>query len=148
MGHAARSASSKPGSRTQVTIFVASAHYRFFWRIRMTMPSMLRAPKPPAFLARNRRCKLVLIGLVLLIVPGILLADSSGRLRGVATPGCYCHCAGAHTAGGCAKMCELPRYASRWWAKTCARPHAHPRGEDPGAGPHLHHSNHAEYARK
>ena len=29
---------------------------------------------------------------------------------------CYCHCGMSKARGGCVKMCEMPKYASRWWA--------------------------------
>jgi hypothetical protein len=35
---------------------------------------------------------------------------------------CYCHCGMSKARGGCVKMCEMPKYASRWWATSCARP--------------------------
>src|SRR5664279_5341493 len=49
-------------------------------------------------------------------------ADTSSNVRKVSAGGCYCGCAQSKTAGGCGKMCELPKYASRWWAVTCAKP--------------------------
>jgi len=45
------------------------------------------------------------------------------------------------------KMCELPKYASRWWATSCAKSRIHSNGDNPGAGPHLHHKDRAERAR-
>jgi hypothetical protein len=44
-------------------------------------------------------------------------------------------------------MCELPKYASRWWAVTCAKPHLDRHHDDSNAGPHLHHPDRAEHAR-
>ncbi|HXR32158.1 MAG TPA: hypothetical protein VN830_00510 [Verrucomicrobiae bacterium] len=63
-------------------------------------------------------------------------ADTSGRAK-ERNPGCYCGCAMSKTTAGCSKMCELPKYASRWWAVTCAKPRSNPPAENPGAGPRL-----------
>jgi len=63
-------------------------------------------------------------------------ADTSGRAK-EHKPGCYCGCGMSKTTAGCSKMCELPKYASRWWAVTCAKPRANPPAESPGAGPRL-----------
>lgn len=74
------------------------------------------------------------------------LADTSSNVRKVSPGGCYCGCAQSKTAGDCGKMCELPKYASRWWAVTCAKPRAKTRVETPGAGPHFAHPPKAERA--
>src|ERR1700732_1608534 len=100
--------------------------------------------------ANSRRgllSRLFLTAAALLRMSWTLFANSSSHLRSTNEMGCYCHCAGARTLGSCVKMCELPKYASRWWARSCARPHTHVPTDDPGAGPHLHHSNRAEHAR-
>ena len=76
----------------------------------------------------------------------ILRADTPGRTRSVSAGGCYCNCAQSKTKLGCVKMCELPRYASRWWATTCAKPRASSPAENPGAGPRLPHPGRAERA--
>jgi hypothetical protein len=77
-----------------------------------------------------------------------VLADSSGRVREINTGGCYCGCAQSKTSAGCIKMCELPKYASRWWAVTCAKPHMNTPAEKSGAGPRLPHPAKAERAAK
>jgi hypothetical protein len=76
-----------------------------------------------------------------------LLADSTSRLRSALTGGCYCCCSESKTRGGCVKMCELPKYVSRWWATTCAKPHIRRPVDNSNAGPHLHHPDRAEHAR-
>jgi len=76
----------------------------------------------------------------------ILRADTSSNTRSVPAGGCYCNCAQSKTKLDCVKMCELPRYASRWWAATCAKPRASSPSENPGAGPRLPHPDHAERA--
>ena len=76
-----------------------------------------------------------------------VLADTSGALRSPAPTACYCACAEAHARGGCAKMCELKKYAARWWATTCAKPRAHSPANNSGSGPRLPHPDHAEHAQ-
>jgi hypothetical protein len=76
-----------------------------------------------------------------------VLADTSGALRYPEPTACYCACAEAHARGGCAKMCELKKYAARWWATTCAKPRAHSPANNSGSGPRLPHPDHAEHAQ-
>ncbi|HEY4980044.1 MAG TPA: hypothetical protein VII25_12830 [Candidatus Acidoferrum sp.] len=73
-------------------------------------------------------------------------ADTSSRVRAVTPGGCYCGCAQSKTSAGCGKMCELPKYASRWWAVSCAKPRTKTPTENPGAGPHFPHTPRAERA--
>ncbi len=74
------------------------------------------------------------------------LADTSSSVRKVSAGGCYCGCSHAKTSAGCGKMCDLPKYASRWWAVTCAKPRSKTPAENPGAGPHFAHQPKAERA--
>jgi hypothetical protein len=60
---------------------------------------------------------------------------------------CYCHCAMSKARSGCAKMCETPKYASRWWATTCARARRKAPVDNPGASPRLPHPDRAEHAQ-
>jgi len=76
----------------------------------------------------------------------ILRADTPGTLRSVPAGGCYCNCSHSKAKLGCAKMCELPRYASRWWATSCAKPRVSSPQDNRGAGPRLPHPDHAERA--
>jgi len=73
-------------------------------------------------------------------------ADTSSQIRKPNLGGCYCGCAQSKTSVGCAKMCELPKYASKWWAVSCAKPRAQAPAETPGAGPHYPHVPRAERA--
>jgi len=73
-------------------------------------------------------------------------ADSSSRVAQPNVGGCYCGCAQSKTSVGCGKMCELPKYASRWWAVTCAKPRVKSQTDNPGAGPHFPHPPKAERA--
>ncbi|MGA3176737.1 MAG: hypothetical protein ABSE19_05260 [Candidatus Acidiferrum sp.] len=75
-------------------------------------------------------------------------ADTSGRVKETKPGGCYCGCAMSKTSAGCSKMCELPKYASRWWAVTCAKPRANAPAATPGAGPRLPRPARAERAAK
>ncbi len=75
-----------------------------------------------------------------------VLADTSGAFRSGSAV-CYCACAESHARGGCAKMCELKKYASRWWATSCAKPRAHTPANNAGTGPRLPHPDHAEHAQ-
>ncbi len=73
-------------------------------------------------------------------------ADSHGQRSKTIVGGCYCGCAHSKTSVGCAKMCELPKYASHWWAVSCSKPRVQPPVETPGAGPHYPHKPRAERA--
>jgi hypothetical protein len=44
-------------------------------------------------------------------------------------------------------MCEMPKYASRWWATSCTKSRSRYSGDNPGAGPRLRHKDRAEHAR-
>jgi hypothetical protein len=73
-------------------------------------------------------------------------ADTSSPLHPRKVSGCYCSCAQSKTSAGCAKMCELPKYASRWWAVTCTKPRIASPSETPDAGPHFPRAPKAERA--
>ena len=75
-----------------------------------------------------------------------LLANTPGQLRKVSAGGCYCHCAQSRTRAGCAMMCDLPKYLSRWWATSCVKPRIKPSTNEHGAGPKLPHPDRAEHA--
>jgi len=109
-------------------------------------PEMTMSGDPGNLQKRVLR-RLFLAGLPLLATTWSLVADTPGRLHALAAPGCYCRCAPSRGLGSCVKMCELPRYASRWWAVSCAKPHRRSAGDNPGAGPRLHHRDRAEHAQ-
>ena len=73
-------------------------------------------------------------------------ADTSGTFRKQPTSSCYCQCAQSKSSAGCAKMCELPKYASRWFAVNCSKPRAQAPTATPGAGPHYPRAPRAERA--
>jgi len=100
-------------------------------------------------LLRLRRIGLWLV-LDLLFAAALLAftawADTSAKVHHVPIDGCYCGCAMSKTSGGCGKMCELPKYASRRWAVTCSKPHASVPVETPNAQPRLPHPSRTERA--
>lgn len=103
----------------------------------------------PSFTRRLPRLALWLLAEFLILVAALtvsVLADTSGRVRKITPGGCYCGCAQSKTSAGCTKMCELPQYASRWWAVSCTKPHMKTPAEKSGAGPHVPHPGRAERA--
>lgn len=86
-------------------------------------------------------------GICLLAFTSPLLGDTPALLRGTPTGGCYCRCAGSMRHGGCVRMCESKKYASRWWAKSCAKPHMSTPMRDSHAGPRFPHPGRAEHAQ-
>jgi hypothetical protein len=111
------------------------------------MPSTLAAHARRALFFR----RLLLSAAALLAGSQILAANTSVRIQPKADDGCYCHCAESRSRDGCTKMCELPKYAARWWATTCVKPRHHysplPNPANPGASPRLPHPDRAEHAR-
>jgi hypothetical protein len=101
----------------------------------------------PALLLRARSLRRHALLALILVAPIALLADTSSAPRSAPTSSCYCHCAVSHARSGCAKMCELPKYASRWWANSCAKPRRLAPKENPGASPRLPHPDRAEHAQ-
>jgi len=73
-------------------------------------------------------------------------ADSSGKIREVPVQCCYCGCNASKTSAGCGKMCELPKYAARRWAVTCAKPRVTTPTENPDAGPRFPRAGRSERA--
>jgi hypothetical protein len=109
----------------------------------------MRRPPSPSY-SSYRRAILVraLLALALAAVAALgLLADTPSRVRDVPAGGCYCGCCESHARGGCVKMCELPKYASRWWATTCAKPRVQHPAVHSDAGPRLRRPARAEHAR-
>lgn len=77
----------------------------------------------------------------------ILSANTPGQLRSAAVSTCYCYCAGSHARRGCVKICQLPKYASRPWATTCAKPRLKLPIEERDAGPRYEHPGRSERAQ-
>jgi hypothetical protein len=110
------------------------------------MPSTLAAHARRGLFLR----RLLLLAAALLTWSQILEANTLVRVQPKPDDGCYCHCSQSSTRDGCTKMCELPKYASRWWATTCVKPrHRYSPLPNPshGASPRLPHPDHAEHAQ-
>src|SRR5215469_5703552 len=102
-----------------------------------------------SFLCETRSGRQVSLGLIgagicLLAFTPHLLADTPTLLRRTPTAGCYCQCAESKLQGNCIKMCESKKYASRWWAKSCAKPHMSTPRHDSHAGPRFPHPGRSE----
>ncbi len=91
--------------------------------------------------------RIYLLGLAFLASSLTLLADTPALLRTVPADGCYCHCAESHRQGGCVKMCDSKRYASRWRATKCAKPRMRTPADNSNAGPRFPHPGRAEHAK-
>ncbi|HUE57072.1 MAG TPA: hypothetical protein VMO76_14655 [Candidatus Udaeobacter sp.] len=91
--------------------------------------------------------KLFSLGIILLTCSISLLANTPGMLRSLPSGGCYCRCSESHQRGGCVKLCDSKRYASRWWAKKCVKPHMQTPTDNPNAGPRFPHPGKAEHAK-
>ena len=125
------------------TLFWYSRAIGFFLLPRETLPMQSTR------LQRFRRTALWL-ALDLVIASALLAftawADSSANRSTVPSSGCYCCCGPSKAAGGCAKMCDLPKNAGHHWAVTCSKPRAKTPTEAPGAGPHFPRPSHNERA--
>jgi len=110
--------------------------------------AVMRAGSGSRTIQRRTSRATLWLGSVIVLFPLPLLADTFGPLRATPSAACYCRCAMSRAHGGCAKMCESKRYASRWWATTCSKPRSRkPAGENPGASPRLPHPDRAEHAQ-
>jgi hypothetical protein len=134
---------SRPSSRTPVPNFSSRLLHRFFFGSAANFVMGTPFPSQPS---RRLLLRGLFLALVSLASTASLVADTSGLLRPKAAS-CYCHCAVSRASSGCAKMCESARYASRWWATSCARPHRKATGTGSGASPRLPHPARAEHAR-
>src|SRR5580700_11149735 len=77
----------------------------------------------------------------------ILSADTPAELRTATVGTCYCRCAESSAHRACVKMCESPKYAARWWAKTCAKPRLKLPVENRNVGPRFPHPGSKERAQ-
>ena len=105
----------------------------------------------PLLLNRPDRRNLVLCTTSLLtcLIGGslILSADIPAELRSATVGTCYCKCAESRAHRSCIKMCELPKYASRAWAKKCIKPRLRLPVEHRDAGPRFPHPGRNERAQ-
>jgi hypothetical protein len=107
---------------------------------------MLRLPVN-AFALRRLARRWLGLGIAFLACSFTVLADTSALLRTVPVSRCYCHCSEAHSRGGCVRMCESKRNASRWWAISCVKPHMKPPAPNSNAGPRFPHPGRAEHVK-
>jgi len=98
-------------------------------------------------LRRRSLRKLCVLGTIFLAFSVALFADTPSLLRSVPAAGCYCHCAESRVRGGCVKMCDSKRYASRWRATKCAKPHMRTPAANSNAGPRFPHPGRSEHAK-
>jgi hypothetical protein len=101
-------------------------------------------PTPPRL--RRRFIASFSIAATLLLLGVSLRADATKSLPKEPMPKCYCGCAVSHTRGGCVRMCELKKYAARWWATNCAKHRGNPPADTRGAGPRYPHPGRFERA--
>jgi len=101
----------------------------------------------PVLKPRRRFSRGVLVGLTLLVTSFSVQGDTRSAVGSRAVGVCYCHCGMSKARSGCAKICETPKYASRWWATSCVRPRRKPPVDNPGASPRLPHPDRAEHAK-
>lgn len=87
----------------------------------------------------------VAIAASLMFLSGSVWADGAALLAHHDSA-CYCHCAVSKARGGCVKMCEMPKYASRWWATSCARPKNKVSSDSSKKGPRFPRPGRAERA--
>ena len=97
--------------------------------------------------AQRTGLSVVAIAASLVLLSSGAWADGAGVLLAHRDSACYCHCGMSKARGGCVKMCEMPKYASRWWATSCAKSRNRYSGDNPGAGPRLRHRDRAEHAQ-
>ena len=93
-----------------------------------------------------RRCALTL-GLALTLVINSA-ANTPEMLRRAVPTACRCGCNESQANGGCIKMCQTSRRASRWAANSCAKPRIKIPAATPGAGPRFPRSDRAERASR
>src|SRR5450755_1046549 len=78
----------------------------------------------PVLKLRRLHSRGVFAALTLLMTSFGVQADTHSAVGSRSAGVCYCHCGMSKARSGCAKICETPKYASRWWATSCARPPA------------------------
>ena len=130
--------------RTRVTEFFVSAALSVFGWSGIKLGAM-RGSTPARL---GRFC--LWLTFDFLLAAGLLAitawGDTSAKSHQRTASSCYCGCAMSKTATGCAKMCDLPKFASRHWAVTCTKVHTAAPAESPNAQPHLPHYSRSERA--
>jgi len=92
--------------------------------------------------------KILAIGLLAALPTPLILAGKHEPNPSTRTTfQCYCLCNAKDKKRECGKVCDLPKYESRWWATSCKkRPGLAPRV--PASPSHTPHSNWPEDARR
>jgi len=117
-----------------------------FSRESLQNAGMRRTPGYPT--SKKLLWRLLLAAGSILAISWSLLADApAGGFKAQAVDACYCHCAKTKGMRSCVRMCELPKYATRWWAVSCTKQRGHAMHDNPGAGPRLKHRDRAERAQ-
>ena len=98
-------------------------------------------------ISRRTLWRMYILGIAFLSCSLTLLADTPTLLRKVPAGGCFCHCAESRVRGGCVRLCDSKRFASRWWAIKCAKPRMHTPANNSNAGPRFPHPGRAEHAQ-
>jgi len=106
----------------------------------MHLPSFYKPPRRTIGIGSATLLAFLLAGSM------ILSADTRTDLRAANAEACYCHCAESKAHRGCVKMCELPKYAAKRWATTCAKPRIKVPVENRDAGPRFPHPGRNERA--
>ena len=88
----------------------------------------------------------IAIAATLALLSGGAWEDGAGVLLAHRDSACYCHCGMSKAKGGCVKMCEMKKYASRWWATSCAIPKSKVAKDATKAGPRFPRPGRAERA--
>ena len=91
------------------------------------------------------------------ILPALLIALLGGTLAKANQPApklpartaasCYCGCE-SKSKQSCTKMCELPKYAGRWWAVSCKKTVSQHPKTNPESRPQAVKRNRTEFARR
>ena len=135
----------RPSSRTLVTRFRTRGAIGFFLQSGQDAP--MRRLLNNAISWRRFPSRFYFLGAILLACTSTLFADTPGLLRTVPKDGCYCHCSESHRRAGCVKLCYSKRYAVRWGATKCAKPHMQTPANNSNAGPKFPRPGRAEHAR-
>lgn len=91
------------------------------------------------------------LGIILLAwmaIPGVYADQPSPSPSNRPVNLCYCRCNTSHSKQACTKMCELPKYESRWWASSCHKRTPPPAKKSPESRPHPPKHSGVETARR
>ena len=139
-------ARSRPASySTKVTGFSDSRAIGFLGTWPQTWPMHILPGNQP--LPRTLSLRGVALFACFLAGSLILSADTPTELRAATIGTCYCHCRESQAHRGCVKMCEMPKYSARQWARTCAKPRLKLPVKKSDVGPRFPHPGRDERAQ-